>query len=130
MHDAFHNGPHTAETRFEIAQREVDDLIDSLPDDVRQHALDVNLELDAAPSPALLRKGIPRSLLGLFRGFPLRGPQGRGIEETTIYLFLDNLWSYAGRDLRSFRREVRRTYLHELGHYLGLNEQELRQREL
>ena len=42
-----------------------------------------------------------------------------------IRLFLDNLWEHAGRDRETFRDEVRVTLLHELGHYLGLDEDQV-----
>lgn len=118
------------ERRFETAQRVVDDLLRKLPDDVRRHAETLNLELDDVPSRALVRDGVPQNLLGLFRGYPLRGPAGLGLKETTISLFLDNLWHQAGQRWDLFREEVRKTYLHELGHYLGLNEGDLVDRDL
>ena len=37
------------------------------------------------------------------------------------------LWDYAGRDRAAFREEVRITLLHELGHYLGLDEDQVAQ---
>jgi len=118
------------EQRYETAQRVVDDLLRSLPEDVRRHAEAVGLELDDAPSRALRREGLPRDLLGLFRGYPLRGPAGQGLEDTTISLFLDNIWREACGHWGRFCEEVRKTYLHELGHYLGLDEDELEARRL
>jgi predicted Zn-dependent protease with MMP-like domain len=47
-----------------------------------------------------------------------------------IILFLDNLWDFADRDEGVFRQEVRTTLLHELGHYLGLDEDDLTERGL
>jgi len=47
-----------------------------------------------------------------------------------IILFLENLWDFAEEDEEFFREEVRTTYLHELGHYLGLNEIDLEERGL
>ena len=38
---------------------------------------------------------------------------------------LAELWDYCGEDLPTFDEEVRITYIHEFGHYLGLNESEL-----
>lgn len=116
--------------RRETALQVIDEVIFSLPEDVRRHAESVRIVLDDVPDPTIKIKGIPGSLLGLFRGYPLRGPAGRGLEETTIYLFLDNLWRQANGDWDRFCEETRITYLHELGHYLGLNEAELRSRKL
>jgi predicted Zn-dependent protease with MMP-like domain len=47
-----------------------------------------------------------------------------------ILLFLENLWDLAEGDEAVYRDEVRTTYLHELGHYLGLDEPDLEERGL
>ena len=43
---------------------------------------------------------------------------------------LAELWDYCGEDLSTFDEEVRITYIHEFGHFLGLNESELESRGL
>ena len=45
-------------------------------------------------------------------------------------LFLENLWWEACEKETDYRREVRTTFLHELGHYLGLEEIDLEERGL
>jgi predicted Zn-dependent protease with MMP-like domain len=47
-----------------------------------------------------------------------------------ITLFLETLWDEAGEDLDAFADEVRTTYLHELGHYFGWDEEDLEERGL
>ena len=47
-----------------------------------------------------------------------------------IILFLENIWGLVETDEKHFCDEVRTTYLHELGHYLGLDEEELTERGL
>ena len=47
-----------------------------------------------------------------------------------IILYLENIWDYSDGNLTSYRREVRQTYLHELGHYFGWDEDELTARGL
>jgi predicted Zn-dependent protease with MMP-like domain len=47
-----------------------------------------------------------------------------------IILFLENIWDVAETDEKLFRDEVRTTFLHELGHYLGLDEDDLTERGL
>lgn len=116
--------------RAEAARRFIDDLVDALPDDVRQHAEVLALELDDAPAPDLRRKGFPASLLGLFSGRPLRAPLDNSLHEPTITLYLDNLWHFVHHDWNRFEEEVRKTYLHELGHFLGLDERGLAERKL
>jgi len=59
---------------------------------------------------------------------PVRGPchgerdRDVSILPPTITLFLANLRDEAGDDPAIFRQEVRTTLLHEIGHYLGLDE--------
>jgi predicted Zn-dependent protease with MMP-like domain len=69
---------------------------------------------------------IDEDLLGLFEGCSLADgePEVPG-QLPRIRLFLDNLWDHAGGDMSVFREEVRITWLHELGHYLGLDEDEV-----
>jgi predicted Zn-dependent protease with MMP-like domain len=47
-----------------------------------------------------------------------------------IILFRENIWDQAEQDEEWFLDEVHTTYLHELGHYLGLDEDELIERGL
>jgi predicted Zn-dependent protease with MMP-like domain len=47
-----------------------------------------------------------------------------------ILLFLENIRDYAEGDESLYRDEVRLTYLHELGHYLGWDEDEVARRGL
>ena len=47
-----------------------------------------------------------------------------------IILFLENLWEISDGDEAVFRDEIRTTYMHELGHYLGLDEDDLYDRGL
>jgi predicted Zn-dependent protease with MMP-like domain len=75
--------------------------------------------------------GFPDDLLGLFTGSTRVEEQTGGHPAPPqIFLYLDNLWDYAEEDIAAFREEVRLTYLHELGHYLGWNEDDLAARGL
>jgi predicted Zn-dependent protease with MMP-like domain len=49
---------------------------------------------------------------------------------SAIRLYIENLRDEAEDDPERFRREVRKTLLHELGHYLGLEEDDLEKRGL
>lgn len=71
---------------------------------------------------------IEDDLLGLFQGISLEeGSPETSSQLPRIRLFLDNLWDYAEEDLGVFREEVRVTFLHELGHYLGFDEEQVAQ---
>ena len=52
------------------------------------------------------------------------------LESPSITFFLAELWDYCGEDLPTFDEEVSITYVHEFGHYFGLDESELEARGL
>jgi predicted Zn-dependent protease with MMP-like domain len=87
--------------------------------------------LEDRPGEDLVRDGIEPDTLGLFVGDSWQDGESSALPlPPQILLFLENLWAYAGEDETAFRIEVRRTYLHELGHYLGLDEDDLEHRGL
>ncbi|MFQ3670573.1 MAG: metallopeptidase family protein [Verrucomicrobiia bacterium] len=69
-------------------------------------------------------------LLGLFEGAPWNEADEAGEGPPCITLFVESIWEEAGRDLDRFREEVRVTLLHEIGHYLGWDEDEVEERGL
>lgn len=70
-------------------------------------------------------------LLGLFMGLGRdEGSPGGPDEMPRIYLFVDNLWEWSEEDRAVFAEEVETTFLHELGHYLGWDEDEVAERGL
>ena len=112
-----------------LAQAEVEATLAELPAPLRQRAQPVTVTFERAPNPALQADGIEADSLGLFTG-----PAFADEEHTTlppqIILFLENLWDFAEGDEEIFCAEVNTTYLHELSHYLGLDEDELTERGL
>lgn len=114
-----------------IAEKEVAALRASLPPDVRRLALDVATEIDREVPPLWLEDGIEPDTLGLFSGPSLRDPDASASDEAPLVsLFLGPLWDYSGHDETAFAEEVRRTYLHELGHFLGLEDPDMPERDL
>ena len=115
-----------------IAKTEVEALRLQLPREMARPAADVPVVYLPRPTKAMVRDdGVDPDLLGLFVGPSC----AEGIESgdplpPEILLFLENLWDYADGDEEIFREEVRVTYYHELGHYLGLEEDDLEDRGL
>jgi predicted Zn-dependent protease with MMP-like domain len=66
----------------------------------------------------------------LFLGESLVDGPSSHPQPTQIILFLENLWEFAGTDEAAYREEIRITYLHELGHYFGMDEDDLEARGL
>ena len=115
-----------------MAKTEVAALRLELPREMARRAAEVPVVMLARPTKAMVRDdGIDPDLLGLFVG-----PNcAEGVESgdplpPEILLFLENLWDYADGDEELFREEVRVTYFHELGHYIGLEEGDLEDRGL
>lgn len=89
----------------------------------------VPVRFEPAPSADLVAEGIEPDTLGLFTGSPHGSPDSGG-EPARIYLYTANLWDFADGDEAAFRDEARLTYLHELGHFLGWDEDQLAARGL
>jgi len=113
------------------AEQEIEAIQASLPPPLRAEARKIPVTLEPAPSRELQRDGLEPDLLGLFTGEAFPDKYGAADElPAQILLFLENIWDYAQKDTAAYREEVRKTYLHELGHYLGLDEDDLVQRDL
>ncbi len=110
----------------ELARDEVEAIIASLPAPLAGPAKTVPVIFEALPDPD---DGQEEDLLGLFIG-PELAHEGDEPMPPQIILFLENLWDEAEGNESAFRNEVRITYLHELGHYLGLDEEDLFKRGL
>lgn len=102
-----------------------------LPAPLRAAAETLPVLYEPWPNDALVEDGYDADLLGLFVGEPhATAEAGFGGLPPQIILFVDNLWDFAAGDDEVYREEVRTTYLHELGHYLGLDEDEIEERGL
>ena len=82
------------------------------------------------PNAGFVASGIEADALGLFLGESMADPPSNHPQPTQIILFLNNLWEFTGTDESTFLEEVRITYLHELGHYFGFDEDDLEERNL
>ena len=106
-----------------LAETEVARAQSRLPADVREAADECAVLYESINDALEAGESIEDDLLGLFEGLNRLDPLPSGPDDMPrIRLFLDNLWDYAGGDELTFRREVRKTWLHELGHYLGWGE--------
>ena len=121
----------TPDRLVEIAAAAVGAAQRQLPPELRPVARGVAVHYEARPAPDVLAEGFPPDILGLFTGSP------HGAELATdrpappqILLYLESLWEFSEQDAEIFRAEVRLTYLHELGHYLGWDEDEVAARGL
>ena len=117
--------------RVRLAETEVRDILAALPPPLRVRAEKLPVSYPPCPTTELIRDGIEPDTLGLFIGpefsgeFAIVAPVA-----AQVFLFINNLWHFADADPDIFQEEVRTTFLHELGHYLGLDEDDLFDRGL
>jgi predicted Zn-dependent protease with MMP-like domain len=111
----------------ELAQRVVRVTMHHLPERIKTAVRPCRIELEWIDDCLEAGEDLPGDdLLGLFEGASLSDPTPDDLDSLPrIRLFLDSLWDYAEGDPEIFRQEVRITLLHELGHYLGLNEDQV-----
>ena len=107
-------------SKFEALVREA---LHDLPKVFRDKLTNVAIIVEDLPPEELERRGL---LLGLFHGIPCTeksvfysSPPDR------IFLYQRNIEAACGSEAE-VRRQVRATLLHEVGHYFGLSEEELR----
>lgn len=115
-----------------MAEAEVHEVARGLPPDVAERTAGLPVVFEAAPSAELVAEGLAADTLGLFVGvdYPSEESGFSAETPTQIHLYIENIWQYARRSRPDFREEVRITYLHELGHFLGLDEDDLADREM
>lgn len=109
-----------------LAETEVERARGKLPEEVRAASEECLVTYEDIEDALEEDDQLPDDLLGLFEGYNRMDPLPAGpADMPRIRLFLDNLWDYADGDEHQFRKEVRITWLHELGHYLGWGEEEI-----
>ncbi len=112
------------ETLSRWADEELKSLIKVLPDDVKTAALKLAVAFEEKPGQGALDEGLVGDELGVFEG-PSAADEAEAADLPRIRLFLSNLWDWVEGDEQDFRDEVGTTFLHELGHYLGWDEDEV-----
>ena len=109
--------------------------LDSLPPEFRQRIRNVAILVEDVP-PSQRRPGRPRGsgggrprklLMGVFVGVPTTQKSVWDLPSGPdhIILYQKNIESVCASD-DEIREEVRLTLLHELGHYFGMSEEQLR----
>ena len=114
-----------------MAAQEVEATLAALPAPLRERAQALPVTLQRHPNAAQRADGIEPDTLGLFVGPEFEAEETAAMPlPPQIILFLENLWDQAEGDDAAFREEVHTTCLHELGHYLGLDEDDVIERGL
>jgi len=112
-----------------FALTEVEATLAALPAPLRAQAQKLPVTFERRPNRGLQADGIAPDTLGLFTG-PAFADEDAVPVPPQIILFLENIWELAEGNEMIFRDEIRTTLMHELGHYLGLDEDGLIERGL
>ncbi|MBZ5511240.1 MAG: metallopeptidase family protein [Acidobacteriia bacterium] len=108
--------------------------LDRLPRQFRSRIHNVAVLVEDLPPEQLASRGVrrPRSLprelvLGVYRGIPAtkRSVFDLPAGPDTIVLYQKNIEAVCSSE-DEIREQVRRTVIHELGHYFGMDEDQLR----
>jgi predicted Zn-dependent protease with MMP-like domain len=103
-----------------LAEEHLAEIQRLLPEPIRARAAEVPVFLSRETDEET------SDCLGIFEGYSLmEGPPGQPDEMPRITLFIDSLAEAANHRRKAFLREVRMTYLHELGHYFGWDEEQI-----
>jgi len=120
-----------AEAEFD---RAVEEALAELPEPVRRYLANVAISVEPLPADDDLLGAEPPlspAILGIFRGAPLpeKGSDPWSHFPSSIVLYQRNLERFA-RDRDDLLEQIGITLLHEVGHFLGLDEEALYQRGL
>ncbi len=124
--------PFPAEMSDDEAGDLLQDVVDALPEDIRGALSTVQIDMVFLPDPKIDRSDdLHPEILGVYQGVPLtdRSVFDPVMAPDRIRIFKHNIERYAG-DREALRRELRITLLHEIGHHLGWDEDDLAERGL
>lgn len=117
---------HVSKQRFEEL---VEAALEELPEPFASHLEQMRLEILPRPTRKQLREaGLEEDelLCGLYVGHPLteRSVEHSGVLPDVIYIFQEDIELVSDSEA-DLVREVRITVLHEIGHYFGMDEDDL-----
>ena len=102
----------------------VEQALEDLPPAFRERLTNVAIIVEDLPPPGIQNQGL---LLGLFHGIPRTEKSVFfSAPPDHIFLYQRNIEAISRGDAE-VRRQIRETLLHEVGHYFGLSEDELRE---
>ena len=109
--------------------RIVRQAIESIPDEIMQHVMNVAISVEERPSPELLEDmGFPANepLLGVYTGvaLPERSVSSPEFFPDTIILFREPLLKICDT-IDELEEEIAITVVHEIAHYFGISEERL-----
>jgi len=105
----------------------VDEALSGLPDEFRLKLENIEIVIEDCPPKEIWEKFGHRLVLGLYQGVPLvkRSHYYGGALPDKISIYRESILKIS-HDRNELIQNIRKTLLHELGHYFGINDVELR----
>lgn len=104
------------------------EIVGELPRELREKLHNVEFIVEDFPSQAVKREIGRGCILGLYRGVPLikRGVGYNLVLPDQIIIYAGNIQKILSHP-DDWKETVRRVVLHEIGHYFGFGEEEIRE---
>jgi predicted Zn-dependent protease with MMP-like domain len=115
------------DARLQKSAREViASTLRRMPVKLRSLAAQVPVHFEAYASEEVVKQGFEPDILGLYIGETV-GHEADSDHPLPpqILLYLCSILDFCEGDLPAFREEVKLTYLHELGHFFGWDEEQV-----
>lgn len=111
----------------------VEEALDSLPRKFKQYIQNMAIIIEEMPSEEVYHKtgaSPTSSILGLYHGVPFkhRGPYYGNLPPDVIVIYQKPIENICFSE-KEVKAKVREVVLHEIGHYFGLSDRELREIE-
>lgn len=117
------------ETLSQWADEEIKAVVKILPADIQEAANACTISFEEKPGQGPFDSELQGDELGLFEGVSVMDEPAPDAMPA-IRIFVTNIWEWVEEDEQDYRDEVGTTFLHELGHYLGWDEDEVADRGL
>jgi predicted Zn-dependent protease with MMP-like domain len=111
---------------LDFIEATAEQVLARVPVEFSEHLRDVPIVLEARPHPEIVREGFDPRALGLFEGLEQGRLEGgaAAYAPTRIVLFHGNLLADFP-DREQLAEEIEITMLHEIGHFFGLDEDDV-----
>jgi predicted Zn-dependent protease with MMP-like domain/Flp pilus assembly protein TadD len=122
-----HQYPLPVSVDLEFFNGSVAEAIDNLPRSIREYVQDVPVLVEDYPSDDLMdEESVSPQILGIYIGTPRTetGPSHQPTDVTRVILFKKNLEKIC-RDRDELIDQIQITLRHEIGHHLGLSEEDM-----
>ena len=121
------NFPKPVRTTREDFRAILDDVLRGLPKDIRQVVAKVPVTIEEKPTPEMAEQAphITPEILGLFVGTSIGDKVGAPSGFPDVVLLFQRNLERTGKTLAEVAKEIRITLLHEYGHYLGFEEEDM-----